>query len=74
MSGSDSIYNDTIDWNTPGPYGLNFTRTLTCYPEPTIPSLGSIEKIFSAFRGVVSILHFTSRLSGFDNLISSTVG
>lgn len=68
------MYNGTTPLNYPGPYGLNFTLIFIYYPLGTIPSLGSIENIFSDLKLLVSIFQWTSRLSGLDNFTSSTVG
>lgn len=53
---------------------MNLTLIFDYCPLGTTPSVGSIEKIFSDFNDDASIFQWTSRLSGFDNLISSTVG
>lgn len=68
------MYNYTVPENYPGPYGLNLTLIFIYCPLGTTPSLGSMAKIFSAFKELVSIFQWTSFRSGFDNLISSIVG
>jgi hypothetical protein len=74
ISGSESIYNETVAVNTPGPNGLNLIYTCYCCPEETVPSGGCISKTLSFLSGVISIFHCTSFLSGFESIISCIVG